>query len=667
MRRWTQSALSSSTRRAAIRGCSLNRSGINLTGIEGLTGDDNAPVLNFLSDEKALLETVQGTVDISRRLLDLTQTEKSPQLRHDLIDTTSNVLCLLLDPCEFVRQIHPDPAFKHNSNQAFMEVNEFMCEANSRRDLFEVLEELSRAENQKDGILTSQSRKNVAQLKHDMESNGIHLSDAERQVIATLNMEKDELAMQFLQERESKNPFGVLRQLLAARHRLSEKLGYESFAEQQLRGSILNDQQKVWHFLCGLTHRIRPACEKELNMILNQQGEVRSRDMITDVNRASIAATIRNNMEPKGANRYFTVGNCVRGIQCLCSEVFGVTLVEKPFLPEERFLPQAMKFHVYDAEKKFCGIIVLDMFARSSKHCQAGHLTIQLGCRPHKEALSRVGLDLGPRQYPIVALTCNAGSTIRAAKKADGTFDPEGTIMLPHEVTTCFHEFGHALHTIFAQTEVQNLSGTRSSIDYVETFSQLFELFLKDHDFLQLWAKHMGTGEPIPKSLVEERNAALTVFENMETLDQVQLASIDQTLHGPQPFTVYFPHGETGLLGKRTLGNLDEYGKGMYNFASLVMDISAPISLAKPTESGVLRTLSFEHISSYPAAYYGYLFSLQVAKRIWKKKFGEKVMNKAAGQALASEVLSLGAACNTRDTLQLYLGDDLDDVDVWDV
>lgn len=646
---------------------SSNQAGLNLTGVEGLTGDENAPTLNFLSDENALLETVKGTVDVCRRLLDLTQSEKNPQLRHDLIDSTSNVLCLLLDPCEFVRQIHPDPQFKHNSNLAFAEVNEFMCEANSRRDLFEVLQTLSLPENQKDGILTEQSRKNVAQLKHDMESNGIHLSDTDRAIIAQMNMEKDELAMQFLQERESKNPFGVLRQLLSARHRLADKLGYESFAEQQLRGSILNDQQKVWHFLCGLTHRIRPSCEQELVKILSQQGEVRSRDQITDINRSTIMSTIRNNMEPKGTNKYFTVGNCVRGIQCLCSEVFGVHLVEKPFLPEERFLPHAMKFHVYDPSKKFCGIIVVDMFARSSKHCQAGHLTIQLGCRPHKEALSKVGLDLGARQYPIVALTCNAGSTMRAAKKSDGSFDPEGTMMLPHEVTTCFHEFGHALHTIFAQTEVQNLSGTRASIDYVETFSQLFELFLKDHDFLQLWARHLGTKEAIPRGLVEERNAALTVFENLETLDQIQLASIDQTLHGPQPFTVYFPHGDTGLLGKRTLGTLDEYGKGMYNFASLCMDISAPISIAKPTENGVLRTLSFEHLSSYPAAYYGYLFSLQVAKRIWKKKFGEKVMNKAAGQALATEVLSLGAACNTRDVLEKYLDDDLDEIDVWDV
>eukprot|EP00758_Cryptobia_borreli_P001723 Tbor_TRINITY_DN2480_c0_g1::TRINITY_DN2480_c0_g1_i1::g.2574::m.2574/K01410/MIPEP; mitochondrial intermediate peptidase len=632
-------------------------------GVSGkvFTGDENAPILSFLSSPDDLLDTVQGTIEKSTELLEQIKKTSVPQDKHDLIDSTSNVLCLLLDPCEFVRQIHPDSVYKEKAGEAFAAAHEFMCEVNGRRELYDVLVDLSTTKE-----LTEESMKNLRQLKQDMESNGIHLDDAGRAEITRLNIEKEELVMKFLREKETKNPFTTLRHLLACRHKLAMKLEFESFAEQQLRGTMIENQEQVWHFLCGVAHRVRPQAERELELILSKQGEVRSREKITDTNRAIIGTSLRNEMEPSGVNSYFTVSNCLRGIQCLCSEVFGITLVEKPFLPEEFFLPHAVKFHVYDIENKFCGIIIVDMFARSSKFCQAGHLTLQLGCKPHQKVLKTVGLELGERQYPVVALTCNAGSTFRAAKSADGNLDPEGTVMLPHEVTTCFHEFGHALHTIFGQTTVQNLAGTRGSIDFVETFSQLFEQFLTDYDFLKLWAHKIGSKEPIPREIVEKRNAAARLLENLDTLDQVQLATIDQTLHGPQPFTVYFPHGDDGRMGKRTLGELSEYGPGMYNFAKIVMDASAPISVAIPTESGVLRTLSFEHLTSYPAGYYGYLYSLAIAKRIWKKKFGEKTMNREAGTELVDKVMKYGAACNPKEVLAEYLNEDLDEIDTWE-
>ena len=630
----------------------------------GFKGDENAPILDFLGEEKALLDTVPGTVAKCSELMELLKTTKNPQERHDLLDSTSNVLCLLLDPCEFVRQVHPDDHFKYYAGEAFSRGHEFMCEVNGRRDLYDVLVDLSSPESTSQ--MSEESNKNIRQLRQDMEKNGIHLSDKERKEIEQLNIEREELAMRYIQAaHKGADPFGVLRALLDSRYKFARKLGFESFAEQQLRGTMLDSPQRVWHFLAGMVHKYRPECEAEMKLISEHIGEVSSRDEITDVVRTRVESSIRAGAESRETPLYFTVANCVRGIQCLCREAFGIYLEERPFTKEEFFLPQAQKFHVYDANKEFAGIIILDMFARGSKHCQAGHLTIQLGCKPANNVLNRVGLDLGPRQYPVVALTCNAGSTHKAARKADGSFDPEGTVMLPHEVTTCFHEFGHALHTIFGQTTVQNLAGTRGSIDFVESFSQLFEQFLRDGPFLRMWAKKLGTNEPIPQALVDQRNKAADMFQNLDTLDQVNMAVIDQVLHGPRPFTVYFPHGDDGRMGKRTLGDLADYGKGMYNFANLVMDISQPISISKPTTDGVLRSLSYEHIASYPAGYYGYLYSLTIAKRIWKKKFGENPLNPAAGSELVEKVMRHGAACDQTAVIENYLGDNLDDIDAW--
>ncbi|KPI87377.1 mitochondrial intermediate peptidase putative metallo-peptidase Clan MA(E) Family M3 [Leptomonas seymouri] len=621
------------------------------------------PNLNFLSSPDNLLNTVDATVDICEKMLKAVPSAPTPQAKHDLIDSTSNVLCLLLDPCEFVRQIHPDEKYKRGASLAFQKGYEYMCEVNSRRNLYDVIKELDSPEGRKG--LSPEAIRNVVQLKRDMENNGIHLPDSQRAKVMEMNIEKEELAMRFLTEQGSANPFGTLRYLLQCRYELAQTLGFESFAEQQLRGTMLENQQNVWHFLCSIASKYRQQAETEMDRIRKNVGEVRNRSNITDEFRARVSVSMRRDAEPETATEYFSVANCIRGIQCLCSEVFGVKLEEVPFNPEEIFNSSAKKYHVYDEGKQFLGVIVLDMYMNEMKYCQAGHLTLQLGCVPHAEALSSVGLVLPKRQYPVVVLTANVGALKPAQRRPDGTYDDETTLMQPHEVTTVFHEFGHAMHTIFGQTQVQNLAGTRSSIDYVETFSQLFEQFLTSHEFLKLWAHRINTREPISFDIVQKRNDAASMFKHLDMLDQVVLSAVDQALHGPQPLTVYFPHGDQGHVGKRTLGDLGDYGRGAFNMAKALIQVAKPLSVAEPTETGVLSTLSFEHLSGYPAGYYGYLYSLSVARRIWTKKFERDPLNRTAGRELVEKVMAHGAACDPKETIEKYLGDDLMDIDIW--
>ncbi|EPY31484.1 metallo-peptidase, Clan MA(E), Family M3 [Angomonas deanei] len=623
---------------------------------------DEIPNLNFLSSPATLYQTVEPTIELCEALLNEIPKAKTPKEKHDLIDSTSNILCLLLDPCEFVRQIHPDEEYKRGASLAFQKGYEYMSEVNSRRTLYDTIKELDGPEGRKG--LDEEAIKNVIQLRRDMENNGIHLPDKQRAKITEMNIEKEELAMRFLTQQGSQSPFATLRNLLSCRYELAQLLEFESYADQQLPGTMLENQQNVWHFLCCLQHKYRPQAEKELDLIRSKVGEVRNRRNITDDFRARVAVSMRRDAEPENAAEYFSVANCIRGIQCLCSEVFGVRLEHVPFGPEEVFNNNAKKYHVYDEHKKFLGVIVLDMYMNPMKYCQAGHLTLQLGCIPHQEVLSKVGLTLPKRQYPVVVLTCNIGSTKPAVRRPDGTYDDELTLMQPNEVTTVFHEFGHAMHTIFGQTHVQNLAGTRSSIDFVETFSQLFEQFLTSHDFLKLWAHRIGSREPISFDLVERRNQAADMFKHLDMIDQIVLSAVDQSLHGPQPLTVYFPHGDKGRMGKRTLGDIGDFGRGSFNLAESLMQIAKPLSVAEPTSSGVLQTLSFEHLSGYPAGYYGYLYSLTVARRIWSKKFKADPLNRDAGRELVDKVMKYGAACNPRETIEHYLKDDLNDIEI---
>ena len=154
------------------------------------------------------------------------------------------------------------------------------------------------------------------------------------------------------------------------------------------------------------------------------------------------------------------------------------------------------------------------------------------------------------------------------------------------------------------------------------------------------------------------------MFRHLDTLDQVLLASVDQTFHGPEPLCVYWPQPD-GNMAKRSLGTYDEYGRGIFNLAKLVQDICTPLTPLVPTERGVLRSLSFEHLSSYPAGYYGYLYSGAFAKRIWNKNFAHNPLNREEGQRLVNQVLQYGAACNTRQVMTNYLQEDIKDIVTW--
>ncbi|CCW69875.1 unnamed protein product [Phytomonas sp. Hart1] len=624
-----------------------------------------APGLGFLSHPEHLLEKVDSTIATCEALLGAIPAAPTPQAKHDLIDSTSNVLCLLLDPCEFVRQIHPDERYKRGASLAFQKGYEYMSTVNSRQDLYEVIRSLDSAEGRQG--LDEESIKNVVQLKRDMESNGIHLPDAERARVVAMNVRKEELSMRCLTDEAAASTF--LADLLGCRHDLARLLGFDCYAEQQLRGTILQTPANVWRFLGGLSHRCRTGAESEMALLRRTFSELRDGGDVPAEWIAQATAVLRHNAEPAGLQEYFSVANCIRGIQCLCSEVFGVHLVEVEFLPEEVLSAEAKKYHVYDAEKSFLGVIVLDLYASPTKYCQAGHLTLQLGCTPHAEALARVGLKFPPRQYPVVVLTCNVGSSRPAERRADGGYDDEKTLIPPNEVTTLFHEFGHAMHTIFGQTRVHNLAGTRSSIDFVETFSQLFEQFLSSYDFLRLWAHHFQTHEPISREIVHQHNTAMGLFTNLGTLDSVMLSVVDQVLHGPKPLALYHPQTNPGGgwgLHKRTLGDFADYHRDSFNLGKLLMETTKPFAAAKMSEQGALNTLSFEHLSGYPAGYYGYLYSLGVARRIWKKNFEHNAVNREAGEELVRKVMRFGAACDPAKTLEDYLGEDLVDVDRWE-
>ena len=626
--------------------------------------DESYTRLNFLSSPETLQEGSVKAITICKKLYNLLDTPLSMQHRHDVLDSMSNTLCRVLDPCEFVRHMHSSSLYTESAQAAFTKAHTYMCELNTSAFLYDQLKMLASPEGKR--CLDDESNKNVVQLKRDMESNGIHLPDEKRRLIMDLNVEKENIASKFLNREGKENPYGVLRALLRSRQKLSSVLEFESFAEQQLRGTILDSQEKVWHFLCAVSNKYTPLAIEEIKLLRKDQGTVNAGEAFTDEARARMGHQQRQAIDTLGMEAYFSVANTWRGIEMLCKEVFGLTLQKVEMLPFEEFHEDALKYAAIHDEDGFMGTIVVDLFARDSKACQAGHMTVQLGCRPHCEVMRAVGVDVPERQYPIVVLTCNAGATRHGTAQASAKNCWNSTIMSMNEVTTLFHEFGHAIHSIFGQTSVQNLAGTRSSIDFVETFSQFFEHFLSAPDFVQRFARNQAN-QIIPREKVLKYAEIRSKLRALDIMDQVVMSGIDQALHGPEPIRTYFPKpkSESGEIAMSVLGSFDNFGTGIMGMANLMVKIAEPLSPVKPTARGVLKSVSFEHMSSYPATYYGYLYSAVFAKRIWDNFFAKDPLNRKEGDRLRKEVMRFGGACDPKSTLQAYLQENIDDLRIW--
>ena len=97
----------------------------------------------------------------------------------------------------------------------------------------------------------------------------------------------------------------------------------------------------------------------------------------------------------------------------------------------------------------------------------------------------------------------------------------------------------------------------------------------------------------------------------------------------------------------------------------MMLEVAEPLAAMQLTEKGMLKTLSFEHVASYPAGYYGYLYSGAFARRIWHKNFADHPLSLVEGKRLRDEVMCYGAACNAGETLAKYLKDDMADIESW--
>jgi len=190
------------------------------------------------------------------------------------------------------------------------------------------------------------------------------------------------------------------------------------------------------------------------------------------------------------------------------------------------------------------------------------------------------------------------------------------------EVTTLFHEMGHAIHSVLGRTSLQNVSGTRCATDFAELPSVLMEYFASDPTVLSLFARHYETDQPLPYEMVAEKLALDKKFDGSDTENQIILSMVDQAYHSSLPLSPSF------------------------NTTAIYHDIQRTHGVLPADPPGTSWQGFFGHLFGYGSTYYSYLFDRVLAKRIWQIVFAsgqdQKSVDRESGERMKERVLKWG-------------------------
>ena len=323
----------------------------------------------------------------------------------------------------------------------------------------------------------------------------------------------------------------------------------------------------------------------------------------------------RYDFDAKELRPYFELNNVLlKGVFFAAEQLYGITFKEQISLPV--YQEDVRVFEVYDTTGTTLAIFIADFYARPTKR----------GGAWMNSYVSQSNL-LNTR--PIVANHLNI------------TKPPEGevTLLTFDEVTTMFHEFGHALHGMFSAVEYPYFSGTSVPRDFVEYPSQVNEMWAIWPEVLANYAIHYETGQSMPQELLEKVLSTQTFNQGFETTEYLAASILDQALHQLTPEEI--PVGD----------EIMEFERSTFEGAGIVLDSVPPR----------YRSTYFSHImGGYHAGYYSYIWSevLDADSVDWFKENGG--LTRENGDHFRQTLLSRGGADDAMTLFRKFRGRDPD-------
>ncbi len=299
------------------------------------------------------------------------------------------------------------------------------------------------------------------------------------------------------------------------RHERATLLGYSTHAHFVLEERMAETPEKVHSFLNELLDKAKPAAEQEFKQLEDFAKDLDGIDKLQKWDGSYYSEKLKQklfDLDDEQLKPYFKLENVIEGVFKVAEKLFGLHFEEVTDI--DTYHKEVKTFRVYDADKNFISVFYADFHPRAGKRGGAWMTSF-------KPQWKKDGMNVRPH----ISNVCNFTPST----------ETKPSLLTFNEVTTLFHEFGHGLHGMLANTTYPSLSGTSVYWDFVELPSQIMENWCYEQKALQLFAKHYQTGEVIPMEFVKKIKESATFQEGMATLRQLSFGLLDMSWHGADP------------------------------------------------------------------------------------------------------------------------------------
>ena len=406
------------------------------------------------------------------------------------------------------------------------------------------------------------------------------------------------------------NNVAIVGKIVNLHREMAQLLGYDTYADYALTRRMAEKKENVYQLLNQLIDAYLPSAKKEVEeveKVYNEQlHDNKEGFMPWDFSYyANKLKEERFNINSEMLRPYFELSNVKKGVFGLATKLYGITF--RPNTEAPVYHPDVEVFDVLDKDGSFLALLYCDFHPRASKKSGAWMTNF-------KEQWTEPD---GTNSRPQVSIVMNLSKAT----------DTKPALLTLGEVETFLHEFGHALHGMFANTTYRSISGTNVYWDFVELPSQFMENYSVEPDFLNTFATHYETGEPIPQELIDRIIASRNFNVAYACMRQVSFGLLDMAFYTLQ----------------------DEFKSDLFAFEREAWKRAQVL----PGVEGTCMTTQFSHIMAggYSAGYYSYKWAEVLDADAFSLFQKQGIFDAATAQSFRENILSKGG---TEHPMTLY-------------
>lgn len=390
----------------------------------------------------------------------------------------------------------------------------------------------------------------------------------------------------------------IIKEIVRLKDERARLLGYPNYAAFVLEERMAGDGKQVLDFLHDLLEKARPKAVAEMKEL---EAFAQDRDGLEKIQKwdvnfyAEKLKMKKYEVDDELLKPYFELKRTIGGVFQTAEKLYGLRFEENSSIPV--YHPDVTAYEVKDEKGAHLAVFYADFFPRAGKR-NGAWMTVYRGQK-------RVQ---GKEQRPHVSIVCNFTKPTKT----------KPSLLTFNEVTTLFHEFGHALHGMLANGTFESLSGTNVYWDFVELPSQIFENWCYEKDCLDLFARHYESGEPIPQQLIEKIKKAANFHQGYQTVRQISLGLLDMAYYTADP-------------------------KAITDIFAFERDVMKPTELLEPVPGSLMST-SFSHIfqGGYAAGYYSYKWAEVLDADAFELFLEKGIFDPETARSFKENILSMG-------------------------